>query len=56
MLALTVGTTLRQDWEVAAIQLFYSTVCVILIAALRYNSLSVDQKVCGVASLDITRR
>src|ERR1700730_10869192 len=56
MLTLTFGTTLRQDWEVAAIQLFYSTVCVILIAALRYNSLSVDQKVHGVASRDITRR
>jgi thiosulfate dehydrogenase (quinone) large subunit len=50
MLALTFGTTLRQDWDVAAIQLFYSTVYAILIAALRYNSLSVDEKVFAAAS------
>jgi thiosulfate dehydrogenase [quinone] large subunit len=50
MLALTFGTTLRQDWDVAAIQLFYSTVYAILIAALRYNCLSVDEKVFAAAS------
>ena len=44
MLGLTFGTALRQDWDVAAIQLFYSVLYAALIAALRYNSLSVDQK------------
>jgi len=44
MLALTFGTALRQDWEVAGIQLLYSVVYAILIAALRYNSLSVDRR------------
>jgi thiosulfate dehydrogenase [quinone] large subunit len=44
MLGLTFGTALRQDWDVAAIQLLYSVVYAALIAALRFNSLSVDQK------------
>ncbi|MGC2059251.1 MAG: DoxX family protein [Candidatus Sulfotelmatobacter sp.] len=44
MLALTFGTALRQDWDVAGIQLLYSAVYAALIAALRYNGLSVDQK------------
>ena len=44
MLGLTFGTALRQDWDVAGIQLFYSVLYAALIAALRYNSLSVDQK------------
>jgi thiosulfate dehydrogenase [quinone] large subunit len=44
MLALTFGTALRQDWDVAGVQLLYSAVYAALIAALRYNSLSVDQK------------
>jgi thiosulfate dehydrogenase [quinone] large subunit len=44
MLALTFGTALRQDWEVAGVQLLYSAVYAALIAALRYNSLSVDHK------------
>ena len=44
MVALTFGTALRQDWDVAAIQLFYSAVYAVLIAALRYNELSVDGK------------
>ena len=44
MLGLTFGTALRQDWDVAGIQLLYSVVYAALIAALRYNSLSVDQK------------
>ena len=45
MLGLTFGTALRQDWDVAGIQLLYSAVYAGLIAALHYNSLSVDQKV-----------
>jgi thiosulfate dehydrogenase [quinone] large subunit len=44
MLGLTFGTALRQDWSVAGTQLLYSVVYAALIAALRYNSLSVDQK------------
>jgi thiosulfate dehydrogenase [quinone] large subunit len=50
ILALTFGTTLRQDWDVAAIQLLYSIAYAILIAALRYNSLSVDVKAITAAS------
>ena len=42
MLALTFGTTLLQDWNVAAIQLLYSAVYAALIAALRHNRFSVD--------------
>jgi thiosulfate dehydrogenase [quinone] large subunit len=41
MLALTFGTALRQDWDVAGLQLLYSAVYAALIAGLRYNSLSV---------------
>jgi thiosulfate dehydrogenase [quinone] large subunit len=44
MLALTFGTALRQDWDVAGVQLLYSAIYAALIAALRYNSVSVDQK------------
>jgi thiosulfate dehydrogenase [quinone] large subunit len=44
MLALTFGTALRQDWDVAGVQLLYSAVYAALIAALRYNRLSVDHK------------
>ena len=39
MLALTFGTALRQDWDVAGTQVLYSVVYAALIAALRYNSL-----------------
>lgn len=45
MLVLTFGTALRQDWNVVAIQLFYSLVYALLIAALRFNTLSLDAKV-----------
>jgi thiosulfate dehydrogenase [quinone] large subunit len=44
MMALTFGTALRQDWEVAGLQLLYSVVYTALVAGLRYNSLSTDQK------------
>lgn len=51
MLALTFGTALRQDWDVAGIQLLYSVTYVALIAGLRYNALSVDELVLrGVSS------
>jgi thiosulfate dehydrogenase (quinone) large subunit len=48
MLALTFGTTLRQDWDVAGLQLLYSAVYTALIAGLRHNSLSVDQKLAAL--------
>ena len=44
MLALTFGTALRQDWDVAGVQLLYSAVYAALIATLRYNRLSLDHK------------
>ena len=44
MLALTFGTALRQDWDIAGIQLLYSAVYAALIAGLRYNGLSVDKR------------
>lgn len=44
MLLLTFGTALRQDWNVAAIQLLYSIVYALLIAGLRHNAFSVDEK------------
>jgi thiosulfate dehydrogenase [quinone] large subunit len=50
MLALTFGPTLGQGWDVAAIQLLYSVVYVILIAALRYHGLSVDERTFTRAS------
>lgn len=42
MAMLTVGTCLLQDWNVAGLQLIYSTVYFILIATVRHNRLSVD--------------
>ncbi len=42
MVALAFGTCLRQDWNVAGLQLIYSTVYFILIAMVRYNGFSVD--------------
>jgi thiosulfate dehydrogenase [quinone] large subunit len=44
MLALTFGTALRQDWDIAGIQLLYSAVYAALIAGLRYNALSEDKR------------
>ncbi len=42
MIALTFGTCLRQDWNVAGLQLIYSTVYFLLIGLLRHNAFSVD--------------
>jgi thiosulfate dehydrogenase [quinone] large subunit len=42
MVALTFGTCLRQDWNVAGLQLIYSAVYFILIGLLRHNAFSVD--------------
>jgi thiosulfate dehydrogenase [quinone] large subunit len=50
MLALTFGTIIRQDWNVAAIQLLYSTLYALLIAGLRYNSFCLDPKASAAAS------
>ncbi len=43
MLALTFGTALRQDWDVAGIQLLYTVTYAALIAGLRYNAFSADE-------------
>jgi thiosulfate dehydrogenase (quinone) large subunit len=53
MLVLTFGTTLRQDWNVAAIQLFYSVIYAALIASVSHNRLSVDGQLAGATG---TRR
>jgi thiosulfate dehydrogenase [quinone] large subunit len=42
MLVLTFGSTLRQDWPTVGIQLTYSLVYALLLAAIRFNSYSVD--------------
>jgi thiosulfate dehydrogenase [quinone] large subunit len=42
MLALTFGTTLRQDWPTAATQLLYGLVYAVLLAFAEYNRYSVD--------------
>lgn len=52
MLLLTFGTTLRQDWNVAAIQLLYLIVYALLIAGLRHNAFSVDEKLFSVPRRD----
>jgi thiosulfate dehydrogenase (quinone) large subunit len=49
MLALTFGTVLRQDWNVAAIQLLYSTVYALLVAGLHHNAPCVDPKPSSAA-------
>lgn len=42
MAMLTFGTCLLQDWNVAGLQLIYSTVYFLLIAMVRYNTFSLD--------------
>ena len=42
MLVLTFGTILRQDWNVAAIQLFYSAIYAALIASVHHNTFAID--------------
>jgi thiosulfate dehydrogenase (quinone) large subunit len=54
--ALTLGTTLRQDWDVAGIRLLYSVVYAVLMAGLGYNVVSVDAEMFGVATGDMERR
>jgi len=43
MAVLTFGTALRQDWNVAGLQLIYAVVYFLLIAGRRYNWLSLDR-------------
>ncbi|HMD32906.1 MAG TPA: DoxX family protein [Candidatus Acidoferrales bacterium] len=43
MLVLTFGTVLRQDWNAAAIQLFYCAIYAALIANVHHNKLAVDE-------------
>jgi thiosulfate dehydrogenase [quinone] large subunit len=40
--ALTFGSTLRQDWESAGLQLIYALLYAILLATRDYNGLSID--------------
>ena len=40
--ALTFGTTLRQDWESAGLQLTYAFIYAALLATREYNTLSID--------------
>lgn len=42
IVVLTFGTTLLQDWEAAAIQLFYALIYAILLASCEYNAISLD--------------
>jgi thiosulfate dehydrogenase (quinone) large subunit len=43
MLILTFGSTLRQDWPTVGIQLTYSVVYSVLLAAIPFNSYCIDQ-------------
>ena len=43
MLALTFGSTLRQDWPTVGIQLTYSVVYSLLLAGIRFNCYSADR-------------
>lgn len=43
MLVLTFGSTLRQDWQIAGIQLTYSLVYSLLLAFVRFDTFSLDQ-------------
>jgi thiosulfate dehydrogenase (quinone) large subunit len=42
ILSLTFGSTLRQDWESAGLQLIYALLYAILLATREYNKFSVD--------------
>lgn len=42
ILVLTFGSTMRQDWESAGLQLIYASVYTGLLAFRRYNTLSID--------------
>jgi thiosulfate dehydrogenase [quinone] large subunit len=44
MIALTFGSNLHQDWQVAGLQLIYAIAYALLIAFQRYNSLSLDRQ------------
>jgi thiosulfate dehydrogenase [quinone] large subunit len=44
---LTFGSTLRQDWLSAGLQLTYAMVYAVLLAARQYNSFSVDAWIAG---------
>jgi thiosulfate dehydrogenase [quinone] large subunit len=43
MLVLTFGTTLRQDWNTAGLQLIYAVVYAALLACLSANRYSIDR-------------
>jgi thiosulfate dehydrogenase [quinone] large subunit len=49
MAMLTFGTCLLQDWNIAGLQLIYSTVYFLLLALLRYNRFSLDKLIAPPA-------
>lgn len=49
MMALTVGVTANQQWDIAGQQLVYSVVFFLLLALVEYNELSVDRRLRHIA-------
>lgn len=49
MMALTVGVTSNQQWDIAGQQLVYSVVFFLLLYLVEYNDLSLDRRVRHVA-------
>ena len=49
MMALTVGVTSNQQWDVAGQQLGYSVVFFLLLSLVKYNQLSLDQRLRHLA-------
>lgn len=52
LVLLTFGSTLRQDWDAAGIQLSYALVYAVLLAALEYNVYSIDARLGPKSSAD----
>jgi thiosulfate dehydrogenase (quinone) large subunit len=49
LFALTFGSSLRQDWEITALQLIYTALYGALLASIRWNSFSIDLFLHGPA-------
>jgi hypothetical protein len=50
IVALTFGSTLHQDWDVAGLQLIYAAVYFALLALRQYNLFSVDRAVSSTTN------
>jgi thiosulfate dehydrogenase [quinone] large subunit len=48
ILSLTFGSTLRQDWESAGLQLIYALLYAILLATREYNKFSIDARMTTI--------